>query len=168
MTHADEAKVPATTARKTLLDGIGHNPMLVDFVGHGNLEQWGQPPALLTKAMAGKLGNTKPTIFFGWGCQTAYHVDPTDRSLNATLLFARGGAVLALGSTGLDVASDQITMAKQFYHELLSDQSVTTIGDALRIGEGAALKIDPTARQPVASYEIFGDPTLPVTPLRGR
>ncbi|MDQ2742742.1 MAG: C25 family cysteine peptidase, partial [Chloroflexota bacterium] len=164
--RADEGAANASGARKALLQGIKSNATLVDYVGHGNLEQWGQPPALLTKSLAGQLGNTKPALFLGWGCQTAYHVDPTDRSLNATLLFARGGATLTLGSTGLDLADDQITLAKQFFHELLTDPGVSTVGDALRVAEGAALQQDPAARQPVASYEIFGDPTLPVAPLR--
>lgn len=158
----------AKGARERLQKDIDAGAGIVNFVGHGNLEQWGQPPALLTVGDIPHLASRQsPSVFFGWGCQTAYDVDPTDQALNARLLFAaNGGAVLTLGSTGLDFAQVQAELAHQFFQELFHDTTVSTIGEALQIAENKALAQDPATVDPVLSYELFGDPALPVQALR--
>ncbi|MDQ2741852.1 MAG: C25 family cysteine peptidase [Chloroflexota bacterium] len=159
----------ARKVRLILRDGINRGAKIVDFVGHGNLEQWGMPPSLLNVGMVPKLQNrTKPAVFFGWGCQTAYDVDPTDQALNARLLFAQnGGAALALGSTGLDDADVQAVLAKDFFQKLFHDPAISTVGQALQAAKVETLAKDPSVQPPVDSYELYGDPALPVGPLRG-
>jgi hypothetical protein len=158
----------AKAARDQLQKDIDAGDGIVNFVGHGNLEQWGQPPALLTVGDVPHLTSRQsPSVFFGWGCQTAYDIDPTDQALNARLLFAaNGGAMLTLGSTGLDFAQVQAELAHQFFQELFHDASVTTVGQALEIAENKALAQDAATVDPVLSYELFGDPALPVQQLR--
>jgi hypothetical protein len=155
-------------ARGQLLQGIDAASILVNYVGHGSLEQWGQPPEFLTVDDVPHLSNSQPSMFLGWGCQTAYHVDPQDASLNARLLFAAHGAFLTLGSTGLDLPQPQTELATRFFHELFHDPAVSTIGEALRRAEIQVLASDPQARQVVDSYELFGDPAIPVATVRGR
>lgn len=168
----DKAYNKPTGARKVrviLRDGINRGAKIVDFVGHGNLEQWGMPPSLLNVGMVSKLQNrTKPAVFFGWGCQTAYDVDPTDQALNARLLFAQnGGAALTLGSTGLDDADVQAVLAKDFFQKLFHDPAISTVGQALQAAKVETLVNDPSVQPPADSYELYGDPALPVAPLRG-
>jgi len=159
----------ARKVRVILRAGIDRGAKVVDFVGHGNLEQWGMPPSVLNVGMVPKLRNkTQPAVFFGWGCQTAYDVDPTDQALNARLLFAQnGGAALTLGSTGLDDADVQAVLARDFFQKLFHDPGITTVGQALQAAKLAALASDPSIQPPADSYELYGDPALPVGPLRG-
>jgi len=159
----------ARKVRVILRDGINRGAKIVDFVGHGNLEQWGMPPSVLNVGMVPKLQNrTKPAVFFGWGCQTAYDVDPTDQALNARLLFAQnGGAALTLGSTGLDNADVQAVLAKDFFQKLFHDPAISTVGQALQAAKVETLASDPSVQPPADSYELYGDPALPVGPLRG-
>jgi hypothetical protein len=168
VTTAYEAVSGNAGARKALLGRINAGSTIVNFVGHGNLEQWGNEPPLLTVDDVPNLKNKRGgELFFGWGCQTAYDVDPTDRALNARLLMDTGsGAILSLGSTGLDLAQPQATLAAKFYGQLFQGSGTLTIGEALRYAEVAALSSDPSTIQPVHSYEIFGDPALPVSAIR--
>jgi hypothetical protein len=168
VTDAYIATAGAPGAKAALLGGINGGASLVNYVGHGNLEQWGNPPPLLTVGDVRKLTSSAPGVFLGWGCQTAYHVDPTDLSLNVSLLFQPGsGAFLTLGSTGLDLPSPQAILAKHFYANVFGTPStVTTIGEALRTAEMQTLADGQSNLPPVESYELFGDPMLPTSLLR--
>jgi len=159
----------ARKVRAILRNGINGGAKIIDFVGHGNLEQWGMPPSVLNVGMVPTLRNrAQPAVFFGWGCQTAYDVDPTDQALNARLLFAQnGGAALTLGSTGLDNADVQAVLAKAFFQKLFHDPAITTVGQALQAAKVETLAADPSVQPPADSYELYGDPALPVGPLRG-
>lgn len=167
--HAErlyQAALGPARARTRLLRAIGGGARLVDFVGHGNLEQWGNPPSLLTVQDVSALHDqANPGLYLGWGCQTAYDIDPTDEALNARLLFA-GGAALTIGSTGLDDATPQAELARRFFADLFRRSGVSTVGEALRLAEDSTLAADPAAIQPVQSYELFGDPALPLLTLR--
>jgi hypothetical protein len=159
---------PATSngaARSGLLKAIQSGVTIANFVGHGNLEQWDQNPVLSIGDVPRLHPNPSGQLYFGWGCQTAYDVDPTDRALNARLLFG-GGAALTLGSTGLDLAQPQSELAVTFYHELFHDSSAVSVGQALERAEVSVSAADPGALDPIRSYEIFGDPMLPLTLLQ--
>jgi hypothetical protein len=168
VTDAYEHDNSSATAKSTLLTSIDAGTLLVNYVGHGNLEQWGNPPALLTVGEARKLSTGTPGVFLGWGCQTAYHIDPTELSLNVSLLFQpNSGAFLTLGSTGLDLPEPQAVLAKHLYAEIFgSTSTVSTIGDALRQAEVESLAESTSTIQPIESYELFGDPLLPTSLLK--
>jgi hypothetical protein len=155
-------------ARASFLAGVARDPLLVDFVGHGNLEQWDRSPPLLQKSDVPTLHNgSSPGFFLGWGCQTAYHIDPTDASLNARLLFApAGGAALTIGSTGFDVLAPQSVLATSFFSELFRGTGSATVGEALARAGSVTLATNPLAVHTVQSYELFGDPAVPVTVFR--
>jgi hypothetical protein len=167
----DTADVHASgrrAARSDLLSELGHQPLLVDYVGHGNLEQWDISPPLLKKSDILALRNgTSPGFFLGWGCQTAYHVDPTDASLNTRLLFSpSAGAFLTIGSTGFDVLQPQAELASAFFSELFRDPRAATVGEALALAGDATLTADPRTIHTIQSYELFGDPAIPVSMFR--
>ncbi|HZT97295.1 MAG TPA: C25 family cysteine peptidase [Chloroflexota bacterium] len=166
-TFAEESQLGASGARQVLLKAIKDGVRIVDFVGHGNIDQWGNPPALLESGDVSGLDNgTRPEVFFGWGCQTAYDVDPTDRALNARLLFAKhGGGALTVGSTGLDLLQPQAELAQALYTQLFHASKEQTIAEALQHAEDAILARDPSTIQPIQSYELFGDPAVPASVL---
>jgi hypothetical protein len=113
VTKLDEPAVSHKAARTGLIQAIRKGVTVADFVGHGNLEQWDQNPVLSVGDVARLRPKPPGQLYFGWGCQTAYNVDPTDRALNARLPF-KGGAALTLGSTGLDLATPQAELAQAF------------------------------------------------------
>jgi hypothetical protein len=155
-----------TPARRTLLSAIDRGARIATFVGHGNLEQWGAGGPLLSVRDVPRLRDARGGLFLGWGCQTAYDVDPTDRSLNARLLLGPGGgAVLAIGSTGLDTADPQARLAVAFFRQMFHSRHVTTVGRAFQLAEKQTLRSDPGALATIQSYELFGDPALPLAAL---
>jgi hypothetical protein len=165
VTKLDQPAATHKAARDGLLRAIGNGTTVADFVGHGNLEQWDQDPVLSVGDVKGLKPHPAGQLYFGWGCQTAYDVDPTDEALNARLLF-RGGGVLTLGSTGLDLASPQSELAQAFFHEVFQDPGTATVGQALLRAEITVYSQDSSTEDPIRSYEIFGDPMLPVSALR--
>ena len=163
---ANAQTVGSKEARRSLLQDINSGVSLVNYVGHGNLEQWDVPPAMLTVDDVPKLTNASPSVFLGWGCQTAYLVDPTDQALNARLLLAEHGAFLTLGSTGLDLADPQTALARALFNELFHDPAISTFGQALQVAETKVLPQSGT-RPVIDSYELFGDPEVPISVLNG-
>jgi hypothetical protein len=148
--------------RRSLLGAIDRGARIVDFVGHGNLEEWGYPPPLLSVQDVPRLRSPAPALFLGWGCQTAYDVDPGDEALNARLLFASRGAAVAIGSTGLDLAEPQSRLAVELFKAMFHERGDITVGDALMRAENRALGRNADALPAVQSYELFGDPAIPV------
>jgi hypothetical protein len=164
VTAADETVQGHRQARKLLLAGIRAGDRVVDFVGHGNLDQWSQNPLLSVTDVGSLRPKDRGQAYFGWGCQTAYDVDPTDRALNARLQQS-GGAAITIGSTGLDLAPPQSELAEAFFHELFADPTVESVGEAWQKAEASAFAADPATEDPIRSYEIFGDPAMPVSTL---
>ena len=171
-THADD-----TANRSHFISLFNQGQEIVNYMGHGNLQQWSCLPAL-SSADVGSLTNAdKPAAVFQWGCQATDFVNPRLPNIDSLLLQARKGssvtgAAIAVGSAGLDLAYPQAVLAggidpsasnPYFYGYLAQGQSV---GQALEHA-----KDDMVAQysgQPgyadyadvVNSYTVLGDPAL--------
>jgi hypothetical protein len=160
-----------------LLTGISAGKTIVNFVGHGNLTQWSKLPMLKAADASSLTDAGKPSMVFQWGCQTSDYAIPTLTNIDSALLTAADGsgnptgAVLSVGSTGLDLAVPQETLAggtsergpggtAYFYGYLAQGDSV---GVALQLAKDDLLANHPGDQSyldVVNSYTILGDPAL--------
>jgi hypothetical protein len=142
-------------ARAALLEAIGRGQRIVNYTGHGNLDQW--KSNLLTIGDAGELGDSHPSLYVMMTCLNGYFHDPSTESLAEALIIAeRGGAAAVWASTGITLPEEQALMNQALYRRLFAKRAAR-IGDAARAAKGAIS--DPDVRR---TWVLIGDPTMRV------
>lgn len=151
--------------RGRILDGINAGPMLVNYVGHGNVDRW-TGAGLLTSADAGTLSNGNHLPFFVMmTCLNGYAQDPAVSSLAEALVRApNGGAIASWASSGMTTPGDQAVMSQELYRALFSGTPTPggdrplpiapTLGDAIIQAKASIANTD--VRN---TWILFGDPT---------
>jgi subtilisin-like proprotein convertase family protein len=141
-----------TAARERLLAAINEGRKVVNYVGHGNLNEW--RGGLLTDADAGELKNSeRPTFFIAMTCLNGYFNEPALDSLAESLMKAeRGGAVAAWASSGMNGPAEQVVVNQALYRALFDG---ATIGEATLKAKAAT-----TSRDVRRTWILFGDPAM--------
>jgi hypothetical protein len=139
-------------ARELLLAAIHEGRKVVNYFGHGNLNQW--RGGLLTGDDAGEwMTSGRPSFFIAMTCLNGYFNEPALDSLAESLLKAeRGGAVAAWASSGMNGPAEQL-VANQALYGALFDGS--TIGEATLKAKAAT-----ASRDLRRTWILFGDPTM--------
>jgi hypothetical protein len=140
-------------SRRDLIDAINRGQKIVNYMGHGNLDQW--RGNLLTSADAASLTNgDKLSLFVMMTCLNGYYQDPSLESLAESLMRAeRGGAIAVWASTGMTSPGGQIVMNQEAYR-LLFDGTLT-LGEATRRAKAAVGDTD--VRR---TWVLLGDPSM--------
>ena len=145
-----------TTARKMLFSAIEEGQKLVNYTGHGSVDQW--RGSLLTSDDAEFVNADRPTVFLMMTCLNGYFQDPALDSLAESLLKVdRGGAVAVWASSGMTQADGQALMNQQLYRLLLASSPTILLGDAVLRAKAAVADTD--VRK---SWILFADPTMKV------
>ncbi|HKP54355.1 MAG TPA: C25 family cysteine peptidase [Chloroflexia bacterium] len=149
--------------RQRILDAINAGPMLVNYMGHGNVDTW-TGAGLLTSADANALTNGNRLPFFVMmTCLNGYTQDPTFSSLAEALVRApNGGAIASWASSGMTTPGEQAAMSEELYAAIFSGTPThdiplpiaPTLGDA--IIRAKATISNPDVRN---TWILFGDPT---------
>jgi hypothetical protein len=149
--------------RQRILDAINAGPMLVNYMGHGNVDTW-TGAGLLTSADANALTNGNRLPFFVMmTCLNGYTQDPTFSSLAEALVRApNGGAIASWASSGMTTPEQQAAMSQELYAAIFSGTPThdiplpiaPTLGDAI-IRAKASIS-NPDVRN---TWILFGDPT---------
>ena len=151
VTSLQRGRIDAAAAREVLLDAINRGQKIVNYTGHGSVDQW--RGNLLTAADASKLTNEKnPLLFVLMTCLNGYFDDPALDSLAASLLKAEGGAVAVWASSAMCLPDDQAALNREFYRQLFGGGSVT-IGEAARRAKQSITDAD--VRR---TWILLGDP----------
>ncbi|HYV03407.1 MAG TPA: C25 family cysteine peptidase, partial [Blastocatellia bacterium] len=130
---ADDAEI-----RKKLITSISTGQKLVNYDGHGSMNQW--RGNLLTGDDANALTNrTSLSLFVMMNCLNAYFVDPLQDSLAERLLRSDGGAFAVWASTGQTEPFLQSVMSQEFYKQLFGG---LTIGEAAARAKAAVSDAD--------------------------
>ena len=172
--------------RAALLSDINAGTEIVNFVGHGNTQQWSCLPDLQAYsggagAYAGALTNSaRPVIVFQWGCQATNIQNPQLPNIDSVLLSDEDGsgnptgATIAVGSSGDDLDVPQEVLAggtnlrtgpsgvNYFYGYLVKGD---TVGQALEFAKDdliTAWGSNQDDADVVNSYTILGDPALTI------
>ena len=153
VTRVNRGRVGTETAKKNLLDGIRRGQKLVNYSGHGSVNQW--RANFLTDADALELANDHLPVFVLMTCLNGYFHDPALDSLAESLLKAEhGGAVAVWASAGMTLPDDQAAMNQEFYRLVFSDPTLA-LGEAARRAKFASSDSD--VRR---TWVLFGDPAM--------
>lgn len=139
-------------SRRELIDAINQGQKIVNYMGHGNVDQWRGD--LLTSADAASLTNRdRLSVFVMMSCLNGYFQEASGDSLAESLMRAPGGAVAVWASSGMTSPGSQIVINEEAYR-LMFDGSVT-LGDATRRAKAAVTDSD--VRR---TWVLLGDPSM--------
>lgn len=144
-------------ARARLLEALARGQKVVNYAGHGSVNQW--RGSLLNSVYAGGLTNgDRLPVFVMMTCLNGYFHDALIGSLGESLMNAeRGGAVAVWASSGLTLPQDQAMLNRALYRSMFNAnlKQPPTLGEATRSAKGEISDID--IRR---TWVLLGDPTL--------
>jgi hypothetical protein len=141
------------TIKSQILAAINQGKTIVNYNGHGSVNQW-RGDILTNEDAAAMTNSQKLALFVMMTCLNGYFNDPVLDSLAESLLKSTGGAVAVWASAAQCEPTGQEQMNEELYRLLFS-------GDPITVGE-ACVK----AKQVVAdadvrrSWILFGDPAM--------
>ncbi len=143
-------------AKEKLLGAINNGLKIVNYNGHGSVDQW--RANLLTSADAAAMNNgNRLPLFVMMTCLNAYFQDPGLDSLAESLLKAEhGGAIAVWASSGMTMPDGQAVLNQQLF-SLIFGRRIE--GQPLTLGEAAAMaKAAVTDNDVRCTWIVLGDP----------
>jgi hypothetical protein len=143
----------SATAKNALLSSIDEGQLLVNYIGHGSVENWRGD--LLTSDDVSLMtnGNRLP-VFILMTCLNGLFHDVYTESLGEALLKAgQGGAIAVWASSGMTEPEEQVVMNKELIRLLFNGASLT-LGEAVKRAKRVIR--DQDIRK---TWILFGDPT---------
>jgi len=142
-------------ARQQIITAINQGQLLVNYTGHGSVEQWSFADLLDdTDAASLQNGNSLP-VFFLMDCLNGLFQDVYTQSLAESLLLSsNGGAVAVWASSGFTDAPPQAGMDRSLIDILAADPA-TPLGAAI-----LRAKSQTTDRDVRRTWILFGDPAM--------
>jgi hypothetical protein len=150
----DGANQPA--AKNDLLASLNRGQKIVNYYGHGSLDQWSGDYLTSSDAL-GLTNRDSLTLFLSVTCLNGYFQDPAVESLAESLLKAEhGGAAAVWASSGMCDAASQAVINVEMFRLLFGDSGAgrLTLGEAALRAKSVVPALD-TRR----TYILFGDPT---------
>ena len=147
--------VDDATARQELLASINRGQKIVNYTGHGAVNQW--RGNLLASPDAQSLTNRDHlSVFMMMTCLNGYFQDAGGESLAESLLKAEGGGAVAVwASAGMTEPGGQSVMNQEIYRQLFNASNAgLTLGEATTRAKAAIGDLD--IRR---TWVLFGDPT---------
>jgi hypothetical protein len=154
ITQVNRGRLDPEMARSSLFEALYRRQFLVNYVGHGSVNQW--RANLLTNDDALALRDEHLTMFVMMTCLNGYFQDPALESLGESLMKAqRGGAVAVWASSGMTLPADQALMNQELYRQLFR------VGGAMTIGEAVSrAKSSVGDRDIRRTWVLLGDPSM--------
>jgi hypothetical protein len=146
----------AATAQGELIAGLDQGQKIVNYVGHGNVDQW--RGSLLTSSTARSLTNSRYLpLFVMMTCLNGYFQDASLESLAEALMNAEhGGAVAVWASSGMTAPTGQTELNQQIFRVILGvGNGSSALGEATLKAKSAVSDLD--VRR---TWILFGDPTM--------
>jgi hypothetical protein len=146
-------------ARSQILAALNQGQRIVNYTGHGNIDQW-RGSILLADDAASLTNDRHLSLFVLMTCLNGYFNDPTLSSLAESMLKApKGGAAAVWASTGQCGPFDQALTNQEFYRLIFNGDPVT--GKPLTLGEAAVkAKMAINDIDVRRTWVLFGDPTM--------
>jgi peptidase C25-like protein len=155
----DRGRLDNAAAKTALIDAINRGQKIVNYMGHGSVNQW--KGDLLTNDDATGLTNAdRLSLFVMMTCMNGYFQDASLDSLAESLLKAeRGGAAAVWASSGMTSPDAQALINQQLYLSLFgggnTKNQTFTLGEATMRAKGATADAD--VRR---TWVLLGDPTM--------
>jgi hypothetical protein len=145
--------VDDATAKSQVLAAINQGKTIVNYNGHGSVNQW--RANILTNADAAGMTNSQKLAFFVMmTCLNGYYNDPVLDSLAESLMKSIGGAAAVWASSAQCEPGGQEQMNAELYRLLFSGEPIT-VGEATQRAKQAVTDSD--VRR---SWILFGDPAM--------
>ena len=150
----------ASDAMSQILPALNEGSLIVNYIGHGSVQQWGRDQ-LLTVDVASELNNgQRLPVFINMTCLTGLFSHPSEESLAETLLWAQnGGAIAAIAPSSLTLPNNQKPLNAALLKELLSTEDLT-VGEALMRAKQSVPLGNNNQQDIVATFNLLGDPAL--------
>jgi peptidase C25-like protein len=157
---------PPAGARPTLLADLQSGVGLVNYIGHGGLNQLSSSALLLASDAAGLTNGPRQPILTALTCTINRFEIPGSLSLGAAFVAQPSGAAAAVWApTGVSISDAAKLLGQQFYLELGRGQGTSPqrLGDVIQrtLRDFAAAGGNPDV---LRIYELLGDPALLVNP----
>ena len=141
----------------SFIDLWNQGSWLVNYTGHGSMEQWGQEAIFSSRAVT-DLAAAAPPIVIQLTCLTGFFAHPTNSSLSETMLTHRQGPPLVIAATSLTLSSHQAPFATELLAGL-TDPAVARIGDAFLAAQ-RSLDISVSGLREISdTFVLLGDPS---------
>jgi peptidase C25-like protein len=155
--EVNRGHMDAASAEGEIIAGLSRGQKIVNYVGHGNVDQW--KGRLLTSASARDLTNSRHLpLFVMMTCLNGYFQDSSLDSLAESLMKTRrGGAVAVFASSGMTAPPDQSVLNHEMFRLILDSTNAgsLTLGEATVKAKLAVNDVD--IRR---TWILFGDPTM--------
>jgi hypothetical protein len=145
-----------TATKNELLDSLNRGQKIVNYFGHGSLDQWSGDYLTSSDAL-GLTNRDSLAVFLTVTCLNGYFQDSVVESLAESLIKAdHGGAVAVWASSGMCDAASQSVINLEMFRLLFGDSGA----GQLTLGEAALrAKAVTSERDTRLTYILFGDPT---------
>ncbi|HKP87851.1 MAG TPA: C25 family cysteine peptidase [Blastocatellia bacterium] len=154
VTQINRGGTDGETARANLREGLERGQKIVNYSGHGSVDQWGGN--LLTAEDARQLRNVRLPVFLMMTCLNGYFHDAAIDSLGELLLKAeQGGAAAVWASSGMNEPAGQEAMNRELYRSLFTRGQVIRLGEAILQAKAAVADTD--IRR---TWILLGDPAM--------
>ncbi len=148
-----------------VLPSLQEGSFLVNYVGHGSVQQWGRDKLLTTEGVTELNNAGRLPIYINMTCLTGLFSHPTQESLAETLYFSStGGAVALIAPTSLTLPTSQSKLNQTLLEQLLSADR-PTVGDALMAAKRSVALTSNNEHDIVATFNLIGDPALRPVPM---
>jgi hypothetical protein len=145
-------------ARTALSDGLAAGAPATHYFGHGGYDRWADEGLLTSADVANLAGSNAETVVFTWACEVQWYQYDSSASLNeALLLVPQGGALAAVGPTGITDPAYQSPLQKRVYAYFLSG---VPLGEALRRAKAELVELSPAFGPVAEGWSLLGDPAL--------
>jgi hypothetical protein len=145
-------------ARAVLFDALAAGAPTTHYFGHGGHERWADEGLLTTADVASLADTSHETVLFTWACEVQWYQYDWGASLNEALLLApRGGALAAVGPTGITDPAYQSALHKRVYAHFLAG---VPLGEALRRAKAEVMDLGPAFAPVAEGFGLLGDPAL--------
>jgi len=150
-------QVDPQTAKQQILNAINSGQVLVNYLGHGSVEQWSFSDLLDNSDAAALNNGNRLPVFLMMNCLNGFFQDVYTQSLAESLILApKGGAVAVWASSGFTDAPPQASM-DQALVQLLQANPRMSLGQAILLA-----KSQTTNRDVRRTWILFGDPAMHV------
>jgi glucose/arabinose dehydrogenase len=157
----NRGQLDETAAKAKLLAALQEGQRIVNYTGHGSVNNW--RGNLLTSDEARQLENSNHLpLFIMMDCLNGYFQDVASSSLAEELVKAeRGGAVAVWASSGLTTPDEQAILNQQLFQLLFENER--TGSQPLTLGEMVRRAKTTTKDNDVRrTWILFGDPSMQI------
>ena len=151
----DRGSLDDATAKSQLIEAVNQGQKIVNYTGHGSVDNWrGQ---LLTNEDAlGLTNGNSLSLFITMTCLNGYYQDPVLDGLAESLMKASGGGAVAVwASSGVTLPGNQAVLNQELYRMLFDGSAQISVGDATMRAKSAI--VDSDIRR---TWMLFGDPSM--------